>query len=158
LKWSNCKRSILYLNQIKFLGVRRSIPNLNQNILISSWTYYRNSRIFLFECIKHIPLKLAQHLIKLDTSMPPKHQIKCHMNPNYAIIVKWDIINYLLLGLFNLLKKLFGYHWLWLCQKKTGKLWICVDFWKLNVAMKKYPYPLPFINEILNMTIWHEVY
>jgi hypothetical protein len=31
--------------------------------------------------------------------------------------------------------------------KKNGKLKICVDFRKLNVATKKDPYPLPFTNE-----------
>jgi hypothetical protein len=34
--------------------------------------------------------------------------------------------------------------------KKNGKLKICIDFRKLNVATKKDPYPLPFIDEVLN--------
>jgi len=34
--------------------------------------------------------------------------------------------------------------------KKNGKLKICVDFKKLNVAMKKDPFPLPFTDEVLN--------
>jgi hypothetical protein len=35
--------------------------------------------------------------------------------------------------------------------KKNGKFGICVDFRKLNVATQKYPYPLPFTNEVLNI-------
>jgi hypothetical protein len=39
---------------------------------------------------------------------------------------------------------------------KNGKLKICVDFRKLNVT-KKYPYPLPFTNEVINIIVGHEV-
>ncbi len=31
-------------------------------------------------------------------------------------------------------------------------------FWKLNVAMKKDPYYLPFSKEVLDMVVGHEVY
>jgi len=34
--------------------------------------------------------------------------------------------------------------------KKNGKLKIYVDLKKLNVAMKKDPFPLPFTDEVLN--------
>jgi hypothetical protein len=42
--------------------------------------------------------------------------------------------------------------------KKIGKLWICIDFDKLNVATKKYLYLLPFIDEVLNIVTSHETY
>jgi hypothetical protein len=42
--------------------------------------------------------------------------------------------------------------------KKNGKLKICVDFKKLNKATKKYLYPLPFSNEILNTIARYESY
>jgi hypothetical protein len=42
--------------------------------------------------------------------------------------------------------------------KKNGKLIICVDFKKLNVATKKDPYMLPFTNEVINIEAGHEVY
>jgi hypothetical protein len=42
--------------------------------------------------------------------------------------------------------------------KKNGKLRICIDFKKLNVATKKDPYPLPFIDEMLNTKAWYETY
>ncbi len=35
-------------------------------------------------------------------------------------------------------------------RKINGKLKICVDFRKLNMATKKNPYPLPFFDEVLN--------
>ncbi len=42
--------------------------------------------------------------------------------------------------------------------KKNGKLRICVDFRKLNVATKKDPYPLPFTDEVIKIVSRHEVY
>jgi hypothetical protein len=42
--------------------------------------------------------------------------------------------------------------------KKNGKLRICIDFIKLNVATKKDPCPLPFIDEILNTVARSEAY
>jgi len=42
--------------------------------------------------------------------------------------------------------------------KNNGKFRICVEFIKLNVITKKDPYPLPFINEVLNTIIGHDVY
>jgi hypothetical protein len=36
--------------------------------------------------------------------------------------------------------------------------YIYVDFRRLNVATKKDPYPLPFMEEVLDMVARHEVY
>jgi len=35
--------------------------------------------------------------------------------------------------------------------KRNGKLKICVDFEKLNAAIKKDPYLLPFIDEVITL-------
>jgi hypothetical protein len=50
----------------------------------------------------------------------------------------------------------------WLCPtmvvpQKNG-MKICVDVKKLNMATKKDPYLLPFINEVINTIVGHEVY
>ncbi len=42
--------------------------------------------------------------------------------------------------------------------KKNGKLWICVDYHKLNVQTKKDLFPLPFLDSILNFVAGHEMY
>jgi hypothetical protein len=42
--------------------------------------------------------------------------------------------------------------------KKNGKLKICVDFEKLNATTKNDSYPLPFIDEVLNTIVGHDVY
>jgi hypothetical protein len=43
--------------------------------------------------------------------------------------------------------------------KKNGKLKICVNFIKLNVTTKKYPYQFSFnTNEVLNIVVGHDAY
>jgi hypothetical protein len=42
-----------------------------------------------------MPLELAQHKIELDTSIPPTHQARYRVNPNYVVGVK-QYINKLL--------------------------------------------------------------
>jgi hypothetical protein len=42
--------------------------------------------------------------------------------------------------------------------KTNAKLRICVDFKKLNAAIKKDPYLLPFTNEVINTIVGHGVY
>jgi len=42
--------------------------------------------------------------------------------------------------------------------KKNGKLTICIYLKKLNVAIKKDPYPLPFIDDVLNTVVGYEAY
>jgi hypothetical protein len=43
-------------------------------------------------------------------------------------------------------------------SKKNGKLQMCVDFRKLNAATNKDPYPIPFINKVLDAIIGHALY
>jgi hypothetical protein len=42
--------------------------------------------------------------------------------------------------------------------KKKGKLKLYVDFKKLNATTKKDPYPLPFMDEVINTIVGHKVY
>jgi len=42
--------------------------------------------------------------------------------------------------------------------KKNGKLRIYVDLKKLNATTNKKPYLLPFIDEVINTIVGHEVY
>jgi hypothetical protein len=43
-------------------------------------------------------------------------------------------------------------------SKKNKQFQICMDFQKLNATTKNDPYPLPFMEEVLDMVAGHEVY
>ncbi len=113
---------------------------------------------FIYKDLKGIPFDVAQHWIELDTSIPLAHQTRYRLNPNYATIIKQDIDKLLVASLLKILKRLLGYHLYLYCLRKNGKLKICVDFTKLNVATNKDPYLLPFTNELTNIIARHEVY
>jgi len=50
---------------------------------------------YTYKDLKGILANVAQHWIELDTSIPPIHQVKYRLNPNYVAIVKHDIDNLL---------------------------------------------------------------
>lgn len=41
--------------------------------------------------------------------------------------------------------------------KKYGRWRVCIGFKPLNVATKKDPYPLPFLNEILDEMVGYKI-
>jgi hypothetical protein len=101
---------------------------------------------------------LAEHKIELEKDNPIAYQARYWMNPNYASIVKQDIDRLLEAGFIAPVE---GASWLSpivIVPKKNGKLRICVDFHKLNAATKKDPYPLPFIDEVLDAVIGYALY
>ncbi len=42
--------------------------------------------------------------------------------------------------------------------KKNGKLGICVDYQKVDSQTKKDPFPLPFLDSILDTVARHDMY
>ncbi len=88
-----------------------------------AWTY---------KDLKGLPPELAQHKIELDTSIPLAHQVRYRLNPNYAIVVKHDIDELLVIGFIQLIKEATWLSPIVIVPKKNGKLKICVNFKKLN--------------------------
>ncbi len=80
------------------------------------------------------------------------------MSPNYATIVKQDINKLLATGFIKLVEEATWLFPIVIVPKKNGKLRICVDFKKFNVTTNKDPYLLPFMDEVINIVIGHEVY
>jgi hypothetical protein len=93
----------------------------------------------------------------LDTIIPPAHQARYKLNLNYATIIKQDIDKLLVVGFIQFVKEATWLLPIVVVPKKNGKLRISIDFRKLNVATKKDPYPLPFI-DVLNTILGYEAY
>jgi hypothetical protein len=116
---------------------------------VFAWTY---------KDLKGIPLKLVQHRIELNTSIPLAYQVRCRLNPNYATIVKQNIDKLFVARFIQLIKEATLLSSIVVMPKKNGKLRIYVDFRKLNRATKKDPYPLPFFDEVSNIVTRYEAY
>ncbi len=107
--------------------------------------------IWIYKDLKGIPPKLAQQKIELDTSIPPAHQARYRLNPNYARTVKQDIDKLLIVRFIQPIEEVTWLSPIMVMLKKNGKLRIYVDFRMLNKATKNNPYPLPFFGEVLNI-------
>jgi predicted transcriptional regulator len=95
---------------------------------VFAWTY---------KDLKGIPPKLVQRIIELDTSIPPTHQARYRLNPNYATTIKQNIDKLLAIGIIQPLEEATWLSPIMVLLKKNGKLRICIDFRKLNKATKK---------------------
>ncbi len=115
---------------------------------VFAWTY---------KDLKKIPPELAQHIIKLDTTIPPIHQARYKLNLNYATTIKKNIDKLLVTRFIQFIEATWLSH-IVVVPKKNGKPRICIDFRKLNIATKKDPYPLPFKDEVLKTIAWYEAY
>ncbi len=60
----------------------------SMNYLEKLMMEYKDVFAWTYKDLKGIPLKLAQCHIELDTSIPPVHQTKYKMNPNFDVVVK----------------------------------------------------------------------
>jgi hypothetical protein len=116
---------------------------------VFAWTYKN---------LRRIPLELAHHIIELDNIIPPIHQARYRLNPNYATKVKQDIDKLLTTGFIQSIEKATWLSTVVIVPKNNRKLIIYIDFKKLNVSTKKVPYPLPLIDEVLNTIVRYETY
>jgi hypothetical protein len=108
--------------------------------------------------LKNILPELVQHIIELDTSIPPTHQARYILNFNYVATIKHEIDKLLAFIFIQSIEEATWLSPIMVMPKKNGKLKICVDFKKFNKATKKDPYPLPFFDEVLNIVARFETY
>jgi hypothetical protein len=94
----------------------------------------------------------------LDTIIPPTHQARYKLNPNYAIAIKQYIDKLLVVRFIQFVEEVTWLSPIMIIPKKNGKLKFCIDFKKLNATTKKDPYPLPFTDEVLNIVTRYEAY
>jgi hypothetical protein len=80
------------------------------------------------------------------------------MNPNYAQRVREDLDKLLDTQFIFPIETTQWLLPLVIISKKNGKLHICVDYQKLNSQTKKDPFPLPFLDSILDTMVGHEMY
>ena len=80
------------------------------------------------------------------------------MNPNYAAKVKDEIDKLLRVGFIQPVKWATWLSPIVVVPKKNGKIRVCVDYHKINVATVTDGFPLPFKDSVLDMVAGHECY
>ena len=80
------------------------------------------------------------------------------MNPKYALKAKEEIDKLLRVGFIRPVKQATWLSLILVVPKKNGKIKVCVDYQKLNVATITDGFPLPFTDGILDVVVGHEMY
>ena len=102
--------------------------------------------------------QLYQHQIHLSIDAKPVAQRRYHMNPNYAAKVKEEINKLFRVGFIRPVKQATWLSPIVAVPKKNDKIWVCMDYRKLNAAMVTNAFPLLFTDGVLDAVAGHEVY
>ncbi|MCO5564939.1 hypothetical protein L7F22_018609 [Adiantum nelumboides] len=102
--------------------------------------------------------KCYQHKIHLKPDAVSMKQHLYQMNPNLAKQVKVEIDRLLQVGFITPIDNLEWLSLIMVVPKKNKKIWICVDYRKLNAATISNPFPFPFLDSILDDVASHEMY
>ncbi len=80
------------------------------------------------------------------------------MNLNDASMVKQDLDKLLVVIFIISIEETIWLFLIVVISNKNGKLWICIDFQKLNVVTKRIHIFYLFTKEVFDMVVGHEVY
>jgi len=80
------------------------------------------------------------------------------MNPNYTKKVKEEIEKLLKFGFIYMVDKVTWISPILIAPKNNGALWVCFDHKKLNVTTVTIPFPIPFIDAMLDIIVVCELY
>ena len=108
--------------------------------------------------LKGMDPQVYKHKINLKEDAVPVIQQRYRMNPNYAKQVKEELDKLLSVGFIVPVDRA---EWLSpkvVVPKKSGKIRVCVDYRKLNAATISDPFPLRFIDLVLDDVSGHEMY
>ena len=119
---------------------------LRRNIDVFAWNAYEAPRVDPEFICHHLNVNPAV----LPRKQPPQRSSKEHFD-----VVKEEV-NKFKLG--RAIKEVFYPEWLaniMVVKKNNGKWWVCVDFIDLNKACSKDPFPMPWVDQLIDATIVH---
>jgi hypothetical protein len=113
--------------------------------------------------LKGIPPYLGQHRIDLLEGSIPIRQRQYRLNPKYSMMVKEEIDKLAEAGFIFLVLSSEWVSPIVIVSKKKGidgvvKIRVCQDYKKLNAAIKKDNYPLPFTNIVVDTVAGHSLF
>ena len=95
------------------------------------------------------------HRLNVNPSIIPKKQLPRRSSKDHSDAVRNEIMKFKQAGA---IKEVFYPHWLAntvVVKKKNGKWRVCVDFMDLNKVCPKDPFPMPWIDQLVDATIGH---
>ena len=122
------------------------IEFLKQNIDVFVWNTYKAPRVD--------PEFICHHL-NVNSLIAPKKQPPRHPSKEHAEAIREEVTR---LKQAGAIKEVFYPKWLAntvVVKKKSGKWRVCVDFTDLNKACPKDPFPMPKIDQLVDVTVSH---
>ena len=119
---------------------------LRKNVDVFTWDAYEAPGVD--------PNFICHHL-NVNPSVIPKRQPPRHPSKEHVEAIKNEVIK---LKQAGAIKEVFYPQWLAntvVVKIKTGKWCVCVDFTDLNKACPKDPFPMPQIDQLVDVTIGH---
>ena len=108
--------------------------------------------------MKGLDPQFYQHRIHLKPDAIPSRQQRYRMNPHMAKQVKEELDRLLRVGFIAPIENPDWISPIVIVPKKNKKLRICVDCRKLNAATIPNPFPLPYMDSMLDEVARHEIY
>ena len=139
----------------KFFWVGSQLPPQEKNELIEFLR--KNIDVFTwdpYDALGIDPSFICHHL-NMNPSITPKKQPPWHPSKEHADAVRDEVIKLKRVGA---IKEVFYPEWLAnivVVKKKSGKWRVCVDFTDLNKACSKDPFPMPRIDQLVDVTVGH---
>ena len=102
-----------------------------------------------------INLPVASHKLNIIPVAKPVRQKVMHFHPDHHQIIQTEVDNFLRIGFIREVK-----YSKWLANvvvvpKKESKWQVCVDYTNLNEACPKDSFPLPGIDQIVDVAVGH---
>lgn len=114
--------------------------------------------VLSYDELKGIALEVVEHRIPQIPEAKPIRQKKRRMNPQFQLIVKGELEQFLKEKFIRLVEITNWVSRMVLVRKKNGKMRVCVDYKKLNACTQKNYFPLPFISLLLEEVGGHAHY
>ena len=100
---------------------------------------------------------MASHKINIIlAARPVRHKVR-HFHPNRHQVIQMEVDNLLRAGFIREVKYLEWLSNVVVAPKKKGKWRVCVDYIDLNATCLKDSFPLPRINQIVDVAIGHGI-
>ena len=132
--------------QMPLLEKEQLVEFLRKNVDVFAWVAYEAPGVD--------PNFICHHL-NVNPSITPRRQPPWRPSKEYAEAIKNEVTK---LKQAGAIKKVFYPQWLAntvVVKKKTGKWRVCVAFTDLNKACPKDPFPMPRIDQLVDVTVGH---
>ena len=119
---------------------------LIQNVDVFAWSPYE---------VPGLDPEFIVHKLNMDPSFPPKKQKPRRSTKEHVEAVRLEVRR---LKKAGAIREIFFPKWLantMVVKKKNGKWRACVDFTDLNRACPKDPFPMPKIDQLVDVTYGH---